>query len=336
MFKVLITGGAGFIGTNLVEELLPLYQVIVVDNLSAGKRSNLLAGVNFYEADILEPDFEKIVAAELPDFIVHLAAQVNVAGSLQNPLFDLQLNITGTLIVIEAARKNRVKKVIYPSSAAVYGNETQFKEEKAYEKTLNIYGYSKLLFDDYIRYHLKHRKITSQVAGFRYFNVYGPRECHKGKMASVAYHHYLQYAKDEKVKLFGEHAGYTAGTHTRDFIYVGDIIDVKLKFWQNKLASGIYNLGTGKAEPFNNIAVSMVNEYRKDQGKSTVNLEELVKLNILEYINFPQSLHGKYQSYTQANLDNLRTVVQHDFLNVAHGVEKYYTWLKQNYVRFAE
>ncbi|MFM2345019.1 MAG: ADP-glyceromanno-heptose 6-epimerase [Pseudomonadota bacterium] len=334
---IIVTGGAGFIGSNIVEVLNKrgYKNIIVVDNLkNAAKFKNIvdLEIVDFIDKNdfmqeiIHNPQKYKDISA-----IFHEGACSDTME--HDGHYMMKNNFEYSKNLFNHCQEHKIP-FLYASSAATYGNDIKFKEERACEQPLNVYGYSKLLFDNYVRYQLQHKKTTAQVVGFRYFNVYGPRECHKGKMASVAFHHYVQYAKDSKVKLFGEYADYGAGEHTRDFIYVGDVVEVNLRMWESGLDSGIFNLGTGKAEPFNNIAISIINNYRKDECKQELQLHELVEQNLLEYIDFPASLHGKYQSYTQANLHNLRSVIEYNFLSVAQGIEKYYAWLKDNYSRF--
>jgi len=168
----------------------------------------------------------------------------------------------------------------------------------------------------------------SQVAGFRYFNVYGPREAHKGRMASVAFHNFNQFRADGRVKLFGEYNGYPAGQQTRDFVSVEDLVKVKLHFFDHPEKSGIFNLGTGQAQPFNDIAVAVVNRLRVKDGQAPLPLAELVAQGLIEYIPFPDALRGKYQCFTQADISRLRAAgYETPFLNVEQGVERYVDWL---------
>jgi len=169
---------------------------------------------------------------------------------------------------------------------------------------------------------------TAQVAGFRYFNVYGPREQHKGRMASVAFHHHNQFRETGKVRLFGEYGGYGPGAQSRDFVWVGDVVAVKLWFLQHPDKSGIFNLGTGRAQPFNDVAVASVNAARELKGAAALPLSALVAQGLIEYIPFPEALVGKYQSYTQADLTQLRAAgCEHAFADVATGVKAYVDWL---------
>jgi ADP-L-glycero-D-manno-heptose 6-epimerase len=169
---------------------------------------------------------------------------------------------------------------------------------------------------------------TSQVVGFRYFNVYGPREQHKARMASVAFHHFNQFVDAGKVKLFGEYGGYGPGQQSRDFVFVDDVVAVNLWFLQHPDQSGIFNLGTGRAQPFNDVALATVNAARALKGEAALPLAELVKQGLVEYIPFPDALVGKYQSFTEADLTRLRaTGCNHAFADVATGAKAYVGWL---------
>jgi ADP-L-glycero-D-manno-heptose 6-epimerase len=200
---------------------------------------------------------------------------------------------------------------IYASSASVYGAKTQFKEILSAESPLNVYAYSKFQFDQYIR-RFQH-KLQSQVVGLRYFNVYGPRESHKGSMASVSFHFNNQINETQKVCLFEGYDGYENGEQRRDFIYVGDVVDMNLWFLDNAHLSGIYNLATGKSQTFNEVANAVINFHQK---------------GIIEYIPFPEHLKGCYQSFTEANLDALRGIgCEYRFKTVEEGVALYMQWL---------
>jgi ADP-L-glycero-D-manno-heptose 6-epimerase len=217
-------------------------------------------------------------------------------------------------------------RLLYASSAATYGGSETFREEPAFEGPLNVYGYSKLLFDQRMRRELgtKFEKAKLQVAGFRYFNVYGPREQHKGRMASVAYHQFHQFRNEGKVKLFGEYGGYARGEQMRDFVFVDDVVAVNLWFFDHPEKSGIFNLGSGRAQPFNDVAVAVVNTLRSLQGEAALPLAEIAARGLIEYIPFPDALRGKYQCYTQADLGALRAAgCAHEFHSVQDGVSQY-------------
>jgi len=315
---IVVTGGAGFIGSNLVKALNARGHddVLVVDDLSDGTKFMNLADCTL--GDYLDKE----------DFIARVRAALNGETSHLPPIeaifhegacsdttewdgrFMLENNFEYSKVLLHFCQRQHIP-FLYASSAATYGGSEVFFEAPEYEKPLNVYGYSKLLFDQYVR--ARHDDLTSQVVGFRYFNVYGPREQHKGKMASVAYHHHTQISAGENVKLFGAWDGYEAGMQSRDFIYVGDVVDVNLWFLDHPEASGIFNLGTGRAEPFKAIGETVVDYY----GRGGI-----------EYIPFPEELKGRYQSYTQADISRLREAgYDREFRTVAQGVREYLEWL---------
>jgi ADP-L-glycero-D-manno-heptose 6-epimerase len=212
--------------------------------------------------------------------------------------------------------------LLYASSASVYGAGTVFLEEREYEAPLNIYGYSKFLFDQVVRRRLP--DADSQIAGFRYFNVYGPNEAHKGRMASVAFHFFNQFQSDGRVKLFQGLDGYADGEQKRDFVSVEDVIEVNMHFLQRPSLSGIFNLGTGRAQTFNDVAAATINACLRAQGQAALTLDEMRAKNMIEYIAFPDALKGKYQSYTEADNSALRRAgYDAPFLTVEEGVADY-------------
>ena len=221
---------------------------------------------------------------------------------------------------------------LYASSAATYGGSSEFREERAFEAPLNVYGYSKFLFDQVVRQRLLTASTRhSQVVGFRYFNVYGPRESHKGRMASVAFHHYQQYRESGRVKLFAGCDGYADGEQKRDFVYVDDVAKVNLYFLDHPGRSGVYNLGTGRAQSFNELAAANVNSCRALAGEPTLAQGELLRQGLIEYVPFPDELRGKYQSFTQADLGQLRRAgYDAPFASVEEGVGAYVRWLNQH------
>ncbi len=244
-------------------------------------------------------------------------------------------NYTLSWHLFQACQK-RGARLLYASSAATYGGSDTFREDPQFERPLNVYGYSKLLFDQRMRrecgdnFQRTKAGKTMQVVGFRYFNVYGPREQHKGRMASVAFHQYHQYKAEGKVKLFDEYGGYPAGGQMRDFVYVDDVVAVNLWFYDHPSRSGIFNLGSGRAQPFNDVASSVVNSMRALQGQATLPLQDIAEQRLVEYIPFPDALRGKYQCFTQADLTALRaTGCDHTFVDVQTGVGKYVQWLSK-------
>jgi ADP-L-glycero-D-manno-heptose 6-epimerase len=215
--------------------------------------------------------------------------------------------------------------LIYASSAATYGLTQTFTEDRANEKPLNVYGYSKFLFDQVLRRRLA--TLTAPVIGLRYFNVYGPRELHKGRMASVAFHHFNQFRAEGRVKLFEGSHGYANGEQLRDFIHVDDVVSVNLFFW-DKPSSGIYNLGTGRAQSFNDVALTVVNALRATKNEQALTLAQAVRMNLIEYIPFPEALRGKYQAFTQADITRLRAAdYAAPMQTVEQGTASYVRWL---------
>lgn len=324
---IVVTGGAGFIGANLVKALNARghQDVLVVDDLSDGTKFVNLADCTL--GDYLDKDdFLARVKAELCgetrgeigglppiEAIFHEGACSDTTE--WDGRFMLENNFEYSKVLLEYCQAKRIP-FLYASSAATYGGSEVFVEDPAHEKPLNVYGYSKLLFDQYVR--ARWDDFDSQVVGFRYFNVYGPREQHKGKMASVAYHHHTQVQRGENPKLFGAWDGYDAGMQSRDFVYVGDVVDVNLWFLDNPDVSGIFNLGTGRAEPFKAIAETAIDFYSRNHG---------VKSEI-EYIDFPEELKGRYQSYTRADIGRLRDAgYTAEFKTVREGVSAYLEWL---------
>jgi ADP-L-glycero-D-manno-heptose 6-epimerase len=232
------------------------------------------------------------------------------------------------------ACRERGARLLYASSAATYGqlkpsqastdSSTAFRETPECEHPINVYGYSKLLFDQRMRRECgKDFSFTKrQVVGFRYFNVYGPREQHKGRMASVAFHQFNQFRSEGKVKLFGEYGGYGAGEQMRDFVFIDDVVAVNLWFFDHPDKSGIFNLGSGRAQPFNDVAVAVVNALAS--GPLAVDAAAAQAKGLIEYTAFPDALRGKYQCYTQADLGALRAAgCDHVFTDVQTGVAKY-------------
>jgi ADP-L-glycero-D-manno-heptose 6-epimerase len=211
---------------------------------------------------------------------------------------------------------------LYASSASVYGGGGVFKEAREFESPLNVYAYSKFLFDQIVR--RRWHKRSAQIIGLRYFNVYGPREAHKGRMASVAYHFFNQYRAEGKVKLFEGCDGYANGGQLRDFVSIEDVVKVNMYFLDNPNKSGIFNLGTGQAQSFNDVAVATINTLRVAENKPVLSLTELYQQGILNYIPFPDALKGKYQSYTQADIGALRgSGYAEPFLTVEQGTARY-------------
>ena len=326
----IVTGAAGFIGSNLVKALNErgITDIIAVDNLTkADKFKNL---VDCHIADYLDKNefLERLMSGQFDgdvDAILHEGACSDTMET--DGRYMMENNYRYSLALLDWCQDQEVQ-FLYASSAATYGGSNVFKEERQYEAPLNVYGYSKFLFDQIVRKRLP--EASSQIAGFRYFNVYGPRESHKGRMASVAFHHFNQYQAEGKVKLFEGCDGYGNGEQQRDFVYVGDVAKVNLFFLDHPEKSGIFNLGTGRAQSFNDVAEATVNSCRALEGKPALGLEQLREQGLVEYIPFPEALKGKYQSFTQADLTKLRAAgYDAPFHTVAQGVGEYVQFLNR-------
>jgi ADP-L-glycero-D-manno-heptose 6-epimerase len=325
--KIVVTGAAGFIGANIIQGLNArgIDDIIAVDDLTQGDKFRNLADLQI--ADYIDADdFYELFAEEAfgdVEAVFHEGACSDTMESNGKYMMDNNYSLSCDLVEACLAQGTRL---IYASSAATYGGSDTFRESREFEKPLNVYGYSKLLFDQKLRRELGagFEKAATQVAGFRYFNVYGPREQHKGRMASVAFHQFSQFRAEGKVKLFGEYGGYGPGGQMRDFVFIDDVVAVNLWFLDHPEVRGIYNLGTGKAQPFNDVALAVVNTLRQQQGEKPLTLQEAAHGGLIDYIDFPAALVGKYQSYTQADLTALRAAgCQHSFADVQTGVSAY-------------
>jgi ADP-L-glycero-D-manno-heptose 6-epimerase len=322
-----VTGACGFIGANLVKALNErgVSDIIAVDNLTHADKFLNLADCEI--ADYLDKHefLDMVESGELDGGIEAILHQGACSDTMETDgRYMMANNYRFSLALLDFCTEQETP-FLYASSASVYGGGGVFREEREFESPLNVYGYSKFLFDQVVR-----RRLTSadsQVAGFRYFNVYGPREQHKGRMASVAFHHFNQYRADGKVRLFEGYGGYGNGEQRRDFVYVGDVVKVNMDFLESR-TSGIYNLGTGRAQSFNELAAATVNACRALEGKPALAVAELVAQGIIEYIPFPEALKGKYQSFTEADLAELRAAgYQEAFATVEEGVAEYVKWL---------
>jgi ADP-L-glycero-D-manno-heptose 6-epimerase len=326
--KIVVTGAAGMIGANLVHGLnaIGIDDVIAVDDLSDGAKYKNLLGASISDYFDRRDFYERFARGELGriDAVFHEGACSDTMEHDGRLMLDLNYRCSKTLL--DACQAQDIR-LIYASSAATYGGSASFREEPAFERPLNVYGWSKLLFDNVVRRALPGAK--TQIAGFRYFNVYGPREQHKGRMASVAFHHFGQWQSTGRVKLFGEYGGYADGEQRRDFVFVDDVVAVNLWFLAHPEASGIFNLGSGRAQPFNDVARAVVNSGRAARGEAALSLAELVAQGLVEYVDFPAALVGKYQCFTEADLARLRGVgCNHAFADVASGVARYLDWLR--------
>lgn len=306
---IIVTGGAGFIGSNIVKALNDKGRrnILVVDNLTDGTKFANMVDLDIADYCDKEDFIASIIAGDEFGPIEAVFHEGACSATTEwNGKYMMQNNYKYSKELLHYCLERQIP-FLYASSAATYGDRDTFVEERQFEAPLNVYGYSKFLFDQYVRDILPEAK--SPVCGFRYFNVYGPRESHKGSMASVAFHLNNQILNGENPKLFqgSEH-------FRRDFVYVGDVAAVNLWCWENGI-SGIYNCGTGNAESFEAIAKAVIAYHGKGE---------------IETIPFPEHLKSRYQEYTQADLTKLRTAgYDKTFKNVAEGVAEYMMWLNR-------
>ena len=311
---IIVTGGAGFIGHNLVKQLNQrgYSDILIVDNLRKGDKFVNLVGLDIADYcdknDFLEAVLQnKSFSHSIDAFLHQGACSVTTEWDGQ---FMMRNNYSYSKYLLHYCLERKIP-FLYASSASVYGNSRCFKEGRDYEKPLNVYGYSKLLFDQYVRIQMP--RAESQIVGFRYFNAYGPGEQHKGQMASVVFHLRKQLLEAGEIRLFGEYGGFAAGEQRRDFIHVDDVVAVNLWFLDHPAFSGIYNVGTGKSRCFNDLARAVLQYYSRGD---------------LKYIPFPDKLKLRYQSFTEADIDALRGVgCTLEFRSLEQGVKEYLEYL---------
>lgn len=327
----IVTGAAGFIGANIVRALNARGndKIIAVDNLAkAAKFRNL---VDCEIADYLDKgDFlARLAAGQFDGQVAAVFHQGACSDTMESDgRYMMENNYRYSLALLDWCLQQKAQ-FLYASSAATYGASSVFREERACEGPLNVYGYSKFLFDQIVRQRLP--AAGSQVVGFRYFNVYGPGEGHKGRMASVAFHHFSQFRDAGRVKLFEGSHGYANGEQQRDFVHVDDVAAVNLWFLDRPEKSGIFNLGSGRAQAFNDVAQASVNAARALDGEPALPLAALVAQGLIEYVAFPEALQGKYQAFTEADLSRLRAAgYTAPFCSVEEGVDRYVQWLAKN------
>jgi ADP-L-glycero-D-manno-heptose 6-epimerase len=317
---IIVTGGAGFIGSNLIHQLNQAGErnILLVDNFApapnlSGPKFPNLAGAEFadymdkreFRAALRDGQFEntKIRA------ILHQGACSNTLEDDGRYMMDNNFTYSKELLHFALDRKI---PFVYASTAAVYGASPDFIELPMNERPLNIYGYSKLVFDNYVRRLLPDMKST--VVGLRYFNVYGPREQHKGRMSSVI-HHFTRQLKDTGViRMFEGSGGYADGEQRRDFVFVKDLGRMNMFFAgllpdsPKRPIHAVVNAGTGNARTFNSVTDALMQVH--GPGK-------------IDYIPFPGDLNNRYQNYTQADLTSLRaTGYTATFTSLEDGVKQ--------------
>ena len=322
--KFFISGGAGFIGSNLIAalNLRGRRDVILVDDLSDTAKIKNISDLAI--ADYIDKDhFQKIAnSSGLPEGVEAVFHQGACSDTMvSDGRYVMEVNFEYSKSLLRACADSEVP-LIYASSASVYGANGPFVEAAENEHPLNAYAYSKTLFDRFAFAEGTHP--ASQLVGLRYFNVYGPREGHKGRMASVAWHLTHQYFESGSVRLFEASGGYQAGEQRRDFIHVDDVVKANLFFLDNPKKRGIFNVGTGNAGTFNDVALAVINACREIDGETRLLLDEALHQGLLGYFPMPDALVGKYQSYTEADIGRLNAVgFSNNFLDVEEGVGRY-------------
>ena len=313
---IIVTGGAGFVGSNLVKALNERGRedVLVVDDVSDGRKLQNLVDCELF--DLVDPELLRewlLADRDLDEPIEAVFHQGACANTLEwDGRAMMRANYDFSKLLLSYCTRREIP-FIYASSAAVYGAGRTFREERQYEAPLNPYGFSKFLFDQLTR-RLRER-FRSQVAGLRYFNVYGPREAHKDEMASVAYTMYAQLQQGDAVRLFEGSDGYAAGEQRRDFVWVGDCVAVNLWLLDHPDVSGIFNVGSGRARSFNDLANTVI---------------EAVGRGTIEYVPFPERLRQSYQSFTEADVSALRKAgYTAPFLSLEDAVPCYVAWLSE-------
>ncbi len=325
---IIVTGGAGFIGSNIIKGLNTRGEdnILLVDDLTRTEKLANIADLNV--SDFMDKhEFRQHVRQNtVPAGVRALFHQGACSDTMATDgCYVMDNNYTFSKELYGFCREQHAQ-FIYASSASVYGNNTNFSEQPENERPLNAYAYSKFLFDRHLR--KVHSWDSIQVVGLRYFNVYGYREPHKHRMASVAWHFFNQYQQNGKVRVFEGSDGYANGEQRRDFVFIDDVVAVNLYFLDHPESHGIFNAGTGNCGTFNDVAVAVVNTLREKQGKPAVDIGQLVESGEIEYLPMPEALHGKYQSFTEADITALRdTGCDVVFSDVPEGVARYVNWL---------
>ncbi len=303
MTKILVTGGAGFIGSNLVEALVKRgEEVVVIDNLAFGKLENLNSKAKFYQVDIQDyPRLKEVFEHEKPEVIFHLAANIDLRRSVLEPIMDADINIIGSLNLLELARELKVKKFIFSSSGAVYGDIEIPNNEEQLPKPVAPYAISKLVLEKYLDFYEKNYGLN--WVALRYANIYGPRQNSKGEAGVISI--FLdKMLKNEQPIIFG------SGENTRDYTFVEDVVNANIIVWEK--GQGVYNVST---------------------CHETSTLEIFNKLNSFFDNKFSRKhIEAKAGEIARACLDNsrLKSLGWNPETDLDSGIKKTYEWFKSN------
>ena len=325
---IVVTGGAGFIGSNIIKGLNErgIDNILLVDDLTNTAKIRNIADLDV--ADYMDKhQFRELARgsgrSESIQAVFHQGACSDTMAT--DGRYVMDNNYEYSKDVFRFCREHNAQ-FLYASSASVYGNNVVFSETPENEKPLNAYAYSKFQFDRYLA--RQDLSALKQAVGLRYFNVYGYREQHKQRMASVAWHFFNQYRDHGRIKLFEGSGGYGNGEQRRDFVFIEDVVAVNLFLLENPDVSGVFNVGTGASSTFNDMAVATLRTLQAIDGTEEMSYEEMLDRELISYTPMPEALHGKYQSYTQADIAKLREAgYQADFQDVFQGVGAYVGWL---------
>lgn len=308
---IIVTGGSGFVGSNILKRLNAEGEtdILVVDNLKKSDKYRNLVGATFSDYLSKEDFLSLLQAGQFGREVSAIFHQGACTDTLEyDGDYMMRNNYDYSKALLHFALDHKVP-LIYASTAAVYGHAEVATEVPENEHPLNIYGYSKLAFDQYVRRNWADAQST--VVGLRYFNVYGNGESHKGKMSSMVYQFANQVKSTREAKLFGGIGKYGPGEQTRDFVYVKDLVEINMYFWKNPGKQAIVNAGTGVSSTWNDLANAVI---------STLGYGEI------KYIDFPESLKDKYQFNTRSDVSQLRSLgFDREFYSLQDGVRDYLT-----------